>query len=488
MVEVELKFQLPESKKKTVQQYLKKHKAQQIHLQAKYYDTPDRLLAKNGMALRLRKENDLWVQTFKAAGQSHLHRVEEEVFLGQCDQAPDLNLDLYKDNKTVTDLLIQVLGTDVEKLSLQFETDVQRTYHVFEADDTAIEVCLDDGVVKTPTTQSIICEVEFELKQGAVKTLIQFAHQWIDRYELWLDVRSKAERGNLLALGKAVSPAVHAKSLNLDKDISAEQALKKIVENCLGQFLPNMAAIADEVAEAEHIHQARVSLRRLRSALKHFSTWSDELNPAWEEQIAELFRQLGDTRDEDAVRTEILPMIVQHGSPELLLPISSEQSLKNLATRFKAADTIKLVLALLAFAYSDENSQSIHGKLKKHIEKSLDKLHHQVVSQAKHFTELEVTDQHQIRKKAKQLRYCIEFISSLYPRKNVQQFLKHLQPLQNTLGFYNDLIIAEDIFNKAIEHDPHFWFALGWIKAKQPYLQNQSSEALLSFKQAKTFW
>ena len=44
MVEVELKFQLPESKK-TVQQYLK-HKAQYIHLQAKYYDTPDRLLAK----------------------------------------------------------------------------------------------------------------------------------------------------------------------------------------------------------------------------------------------------------------------------------------------------------------------------------------------------------------------------------------------------------------------------------------------------------
>ncbi|MDR3041454.1 MAG: CHAD domain-containing protein, partial [Acinetobacter pittii] len=67
--------------------------------------------------------------------------------------------------------------------------------------------------------------------------------------------------------------------MNLDKDISAEQALKKIVENCLGQFLPNMAAIADGVAEAEHIHQARVSLRRLRSALHHFSAWSEDLNP-----------------------------------------------------------------------------------------------------------------------------------------------------------------------------------------------------------------
>ncbi|NUF52055.1 CYTH and CHAD domain-containing protein [Acinetobacter seifertii] len=487
MVEVELKFQLPESKKKTVQQYLKKHKAQNIHLQAKYYDTPNRLLAKNGMALRLRKENDLWVQTFKAAGQSHLHRVEEEFFLGKCEQEPELSLNLYKDNKAVTDLITEALGTEVEKLSLQFETDVQRTYHVFEADDTAIEVCIDDGVVKTATTQSKICEVEFELKQGAVKTLIQFAQQWINRYELWLDVRSKAERGNLLALGKAVSPAVHAKNLSLNKNISAEQALKKIVENCLGQFLPNMAAIADNVAEAEHIHQARVSLRRLRSALHHFSGWSDDLNPAWEEQIAALFRKLGNTRDVDAIRTEILPMIVQHGSPELLLPIS-EEPLKDLATLFKSAETVKLVLALLAFAYSEEDSQSTKGKFKKQIEKSLDKLHHQVLSHAKDFNELEVTEQHKIRKKAKQLRYCIEFISSLYPSKNVQQFLKKLQPVQNTLGLYNDLFIAEDLFNKAIEHDPHFWFALGWIKAKQPYLQNQSAESLQKFNQVKTFW
>ncbi|WP_457970757.1 CYTH and CHAD domain-containing protein [Acinetobacter calcoaceticus] len=487
MVEVELKFQLPESKKKSVQQYLKKHKAQQIHLQAKYYDTPDRLLAKNGMALRLRKENDLWVQTFKATGQSHLHRVEEEVFLGKCDQEPDLNLELYQDNKVVTDLLNTALGKEAKKLSLQFETDVQRTYHVFEADNTAIEVCLDDGVVKTATARSIICEVEFELKQGAVKTLIQFAQQWINRYALWLDVRSKAERGNLLALEQAVSPAVHAKALTLNKDITAEQALKKIVENCLGQFLPNMAAIADGIAEAEHIHQARVSLRRLRSALKHFSSWSNEVNPLWEEQIAELFRQLGDTRDEDAIRTEVLPIIKQHGSPELLLPVSA-QPLKELSILFTSSDTIKLLLELLAFAYSEEDSKSKTGNLKKHIKKSLDKLHHKVISNAEHFSELEVTEQHKIRKTAKQLRYCVEFISSLYSDKKVQQYLKQLQPVQNTLGQYNDLFIAEVIFNKAVENDSSFWFALGWVKAKQPHLQKRSAKALQTFSQAETFW
>ena len=59
--------------------------------------------------------------------------------------------------------------------------------------------------------------------------------------------------------------------------------------------------------------------------------------------------------------------------------------------------------------------------------------------------------------------------------------------MQNTLGLYNDLFIAEDLFNKTIEHDPHFWFALGWVKAKQPYLQNQSAEALQNLNRQKHF-
>ena len=59
-----------------------------------------------------------------------------------------------------------------------------------------------------------------------MKTLIQFAQQWINRYSLWLDVRKS--RGNLLALGQAASPAVHAKTLTLNKDITAEQALKRL--------------------------------------------------------------------------------------------------------------------------------------------------------------------------------------------------------------------------------------------------------------------
>ena len=97
--------------------------------------------------------------------------MSKKKFLGKCDQEPDLNLELYKDNKAVTDLITQALGSEVEKLSLQFETDVQRTYHVFEADYTAIEVCLDDGVVKQQQHKAKFAKLSSNLNKVQLKHL-----------------------------------------------------------------------------------------------------------------------------------------------------------------------------------------------------------------------------------------------------------------------------------------------------------------------------
>jgi adenylate cyclase class IV len=107
-MEIELKFQLPESKKKTVLQTLNKQKAQKIQLQAKYYDTADRLLAKNYVAIRLRQEGEHWVQTFKAASKNHLQRIEEDIYLGKCEQEPELDLSLYQHNRTVQTVLSEI--------------------------------------------------------------------------------------------------------------------------------------------------------------------------------------------------------------------------------------------------------------------------------------------------------------------------------------------------------------------------------------------
>ena len=54
MVEVELKFQIPEARRNALLKALDPKKSEIIQLQAKYYDSEDRLLSKNHAALRQR--------------------------------------------------------------------------------------------------------------------------------------------------------------------------------------------------------------------------------------------------------------------------------------------------------------------------------------------------------------------------------------------------------------------------------------------------
>lgn len=488
MVEIELKFQLPESKKKCVLQALKPKTAEKIRLQAKYYDTPDRLLAKNHVALRLRLEGDHWVQTFKAAGKNHLERIESEIHLGKCELEPELDLSLFENNKTVKDRLEEVLGDHQDQLKFQFKTDVERTFRIFQIEDTAIEVCLDDGIVSTADQSEKICEVEFELKSGSAEQLILFTQEWVKKYQLWLDVRSKAQRGNLLATQQKTSPATKASTLFLHKKSSADSALRQMIANALQHLLPNAAFIAEGVAEPEHIHQARVAIRRLRSALKIFGSWSLETDDRWEAQLAEIFQILGDSRDIDAIRDDVLPQLVADGAPFSEL-VSKQTSTAKKKSLFVQPEQTCLLLQLLAFTYHDrEDIDHKKTKLKKTISKTLNQMHKELIKNANDFEKLSIEQRHRTRKKAKRLRYTVEFISSLYDTDLITSYLNELQHVQEMLGQYNDLHIAEQFFEKNSAQHPEYWFAVGWSKAKQSHLIEQSAQALQQFAQVKPFW
>src|SRR5690606_36231600 len=95
MVEVELKFQIPAARRTALLNALDTQKSQQIHLQAKYYDTAARPPAQHGVGLRQRLEGTRWVQAPKAAGKSHIERFEHNPDLGELTEAPELDLSIY---------------------------------------------------------------------------------------------------------------------------------------------------------------------------------------------------------------------------------------------------------------------------------------------------------------------------------------------------------------------------------------------------------
>jgi triphosphatase len=49
---------------------------------------------------------------------------------------------------------------------------------------------------------------------------------------------------------------------------------------------------------------------------------------------------------------------------------------------------------------------------------------------------------HSPRKSLKKLRYGVEFVASLYPRKPVKRFVRRLKDLQESLGTINDASMA----------------------------------------------
>ena len=145
MVEVELKFQIPVARRTALLKALDPKKSQQIQLQAKYYDTADRQLARHGVALRQRLEGTRWFQTLKAAGKSHIERFEHNHDLGELTASPELDLDIYKKFPEAGAILSNALGNQFDQLQLQFETDISRTLRVIDYEDTQIEVSLDIG-------------------------------------------------------------------------------------------------------------------------------------------------------------------------------------------------------------------------------------------------------------------------------------------------------------------------------------------------------
>ena len=120
--------------------------------------------------------------------------------------------------------------------------------------------------------------------------------------------------------------------------------------------------------------------------------------------------------------------------------------------------------------------------------KRLGKLHQQICADAEQFCELAIEDQHRTRKRVKRLRYNIEFLQNLFPAKQVKNYLKALKPLQESLGQYNDLHVAESLYQPYVKRKPKAWFVLGWLHAEQQRLQKEIQAELQQFAQVQPFW
>jgi inorganic triphosphatase YgiF len=469
-------------------------RSETLRLQARYYDTPDRRLAAAGIALRLRREGGRWVQTLKARGDGLMQRLEHDVVLAGA-RAPRLDLSRHAGTPPAA-VLAQALGDDQASLGEIFATNIRRTRRELRtAKGAVVELAFDEGEIRAGTRRLAVRELEFELRRGPAAALPQAAGRWVQRHGLWLDRRSKAERGEVLAHAADAISAVKAQPPALAPGMSAGEALRAMLASALNQILANAAELCDGTGTPEHLHQCRIGIRRMRSALRDFGALATELSPlesgAWQDKLRTLFGRLGGARDRDALRETVLPALAAVGAPLADLP-PPDGAEEDLCSVMREPGSTLLWLAILAHIHLDPGAAAAADPaappLRNQLATRLRRLHRQVMGDAPGFAGLGEAAQHRTRKRLKRLRYGVEFCGALFPAKALAGYLAVLRPAQDALGEANDLIVARTLFGALVAHDPRAWFTLGWLAARRCVIVAHCVDMLARIRAAPKFW
>lgn len=489
MAELELKFQVPPERRAAVLRALQAGKTQRLHLQARYHDTAEGLLAAHRLALRLRQEGRAWVQTLKGSTGHLAEREEHDVPLARVPRGgPQLDVQRHHDCPVGQALLKLLAGHPEARLQQVYATDVWRTHRVWSHGGGRIEVAFDEGRIVAGDAEHALCELEFELKAGPPAALFALAARWCERHGLWLDGISKAHRGQLLAHGRRHAEAATATAPAIDRRTGSAHAMAHIVNACLAQIVPNAGELAAGCDDPEHLHQLRVGLRRLRTALRELPSLSEV--PCSEEDLQaldEVFDRLGATRDLQVAASHIAPRLQAAGAPPCELPSAAAATAAPSevvrAAAFQLA-LIKLTAYTFDVLHSPDTGHSPAGPMVDRLQH----LHRQVAKAARRFEKLSVDDQHRVRKRLKRLRYLAEFAAPLHRRRAVERYLKALKPAQDALGMHNDEAVAEAAYREVAANDPAAWFAVGWLAGQRDLSARRCGKALRAIAEVEPFW
>jgi triphosphatase len=466
--ETELKFIGPEEALARVRQkalfrrLARGRKAQTRALHAVYFDSPAFALRRAGYVLRVRTEEGGYVQTVKSAnGPDLATRVEIKVKVAS--MAPDL--EAIPDRAVRRDVKAALDGAD---LVPAFAVEMRRTSVTLTPKaGTKIEAAFDVGAIKTvgPKPSSLpLVEFELELLEGDANELVECARSLTEDVPLMLFLQSKAERGFLLA-ADTVEAAVNAERIVLGEDATADVVFRYVIAHCLRHLLGNWAAVSAG-RDPEGIHQMRVALRRLRSALSLFGGPFRSALSRLEDEVRWIAGVMGGARDLDVFQEDVFgPAQDAHGEDGRLLEFATVVRTRRRiawAHVFEALESERfrrLVLALASATFSRPwLDASIGGgdaieSARAFARRRMRRRYRRVVRLGRRIEELDAHERHELRIKLKKLRYGLDFFRSLFGERATNKFLKRLSDLQDTLGRLNDVAVAQAMVREILaEH------------------------------------
>ncbi len=251
---------------------------------------------------------------------------------------------------------------------------------------------------------------------------------------------TSAKRRTHRPVGKTGHPA----RLHADVQTPA-QALLSLLEELqplLAQHLSRLQSHKDPDA----LHQARVTLRRMRAAQKAFSVIA--LQSDWQPFLRlarRLARRLGKIRDLDVLLESTLPRLDPVAAPattplRVLLQHYRTRLFRSLCREINAGNYQSLLQGTPPIA------SGANPDLQAFATQALERRQRRVARLARIARGFRTC--HALRKRVKELRYAVEFFSALYPRETVNPYMKKLRAAQDALGALVDCHAGNQLLQK----------------------------------------
>jgi triphosphatase len=303
--------------------------------------------------------------------------------------------------------------------------------------------------------------------------------------------------------------AVKAASALLDRAMTVSVAFKAVMRANLAHLVSNDRGMV-EGYDVEYLHQMRVALRRLRSAISVFapvlprdSVFQLRAELKW------LASRLGPARDWDVLLTQTLPPIQAEFGPHPGLERFAARcrTLRGGAAAgarraVRSGRYQRLVSRLEAWLAQEEwmihadpqARPALLAPVAEFASSVLERGYDRVRDKGRSLDRLDASELHRLRIAIKKFRYASDFFAGIYDEKAARAALKRLSRLQDILGAMNDAATVANLLSQGFSgaRGRHALEAkgllLGWSRGRAATLKRELKSAWNEFRAAGKFW
>ena len=449
--------------------------AAQKKLTSVYFDTAEFALRRAGIVLRVRHDAHAGSETvkrilgvkFRAEGNvGAFSRVEEEVEINA--DVPDVGLFRNEIGQRLKEIIAD------QELSVQFSTNVERCTFVISETGLDVEIALDQGTANSPQQSLPIREIELEQKSGSPAAFYQYASHFCLCHGLTLDFVNKSDKGFKM-IGANIGSNTSSAQPKLKKSMPARLAAAAIINTTCHHFALQWAGCRNG-NDADAIHQARVELRRLRSA---FSIFKSVLPQPYAEKLDGCSKDIANgfalARKLDVFRTQFTLMHAENVlGPEQVsafcntLEAARTTAYENAIAVLNAPQTSAFLLDVQCLAeklVAEQGSETQIGVMAK---LTLGQLAAKAMKRGRKIQSRAPPELHRLRITLKKLRYSSEFFADvLNSQKHWIKRAKTIKQLQEILGSLNDVAETRQLLDSvlgvdAARHAGIVGYILGW--------------------------